>query len=87
METVVQEFRLGVRSMMRTPSFTVVAVLLLALGIGGNTTLFGFCQLFAVTAHQHSPAGAGGASLCHEWRRESLRCVFLPELPGSEGSE
>lgn len=40
METFYRDIRLGVRSLIRTPSFTVAAVLTLALGVGANTAIF-----------------------------------------------
>lgn len=39
-EQVVQDLRFAVRSFRRTPSFVVVAVLTIAVGIGGNTAIF-----------------------------------------------
>ena len=40
METFFKDLRYGVRSLLKQPAFTLVAVITLALGIGGNSAMF-----------------------------------------------
>ena len=46
MDTLIQDFRYALRQSIRRPAFTAIAVLSLALAIGGNSLIYGFLDGF-----------------------------------------
>ena len=70
-ESVWQDVRYGVRQLIRSPGFTLVTVLTLALGIGANTAIFtlvhGVMMKTLPVAHPEQLYRIGSGDLCCAW--------------------
>ena len=66
-ERLAQDLKYGLRMMGRNPSFTAIAVVSLALGIGANTAIYSFMDALSVArAAGARSAVAGDGSMAHQ---------------------
>lgn len=79
MSTLLQDFRYGVRMLVRTPGFTAISVLTLALGIGATSVMFSFVSAVLRSATPVTDMDRRAAVWSHNRAQGETKNVVSPE--------
>jgi hypothetical protein len=75
------DLRLAIRLLARSPGFTAVAVLSLALGVGANTTIFSILNTLLLAPLPGREPARLATVYTSDYSRAALRRVVVPRLP------